>query len=163
MNVHDFFVRTLEGEQLSLRAYQGKVMLIVNTATKCGLTSQFKGLEKLHQTYKKYGFVVLGFPCNQFLNQEPVSNEDMKETCDRNFGVTFPLFAKIHVNGANAHPLYNYLKKVKKGVWSAKIKWNFTKFLVDQNGNVMKRYGPNVAPEKLEADIKMLISGHVDI
>src|SRR5690606_16074920 len=106
----------------------------------CGLTPQFKGLEKLHQTYKKDGFAVLGFPCNQFLNQEPVSNEDMKETCDRNFGVTFPLFAKIHVNGANAHPLYNYLKKVKKGVLGTRIKWNFTKFLVDQNGNVMKRY-----------------------
>lgn len=157
MSVHDFSVRTAKGEELSLEEYQGQVMLIVNTATKCGLAPQFKGLEKLHQAYQENGLAVLGFPCNQFMNQEPTSDEDMSATCELNFGVTFPLFAKVNVNGSNADPLYQYLKKEKKGILSSKIKWNFTKFLVDKDGKVVKRFGPNVDPAKMEDDIKKLL------
>ncbi|ARK28960.1 glutathione peroxidase [Halalkalibacter krulwichiae] len=157
MSVHDFSVLKASGEEVDLSTYKGKVLLIVNTATKCGLAPQFKGLEKLHQAYAEKGLAVLGFPSNQFMNQEPVSNEQMVETCQLNFGVTFPLFAKIDVNGKNADPLYKYMKKAKKGVLSSEIKWNFTKFLIDRDGSVVERYGPNVAPEKIEADIKKLL------
>jgi glutathione peroxidase len=158
MGVHNFIVKKPNGEEVLLDTYKGKVLLIVNTATKCGLAPQFNGLEKLHQDYKEKGLAVLGFPSNQFLSQEPVRDEEMEETCKLNFGVSFPLFAKIDVNGKNSHPLYKYLKKTKKGILSSEIKWNFTKFLVDRNGEVIERYGPNVAPEKIEDDIKKLIN-----
>ncbi|MFC0557448.1 glutathione peroxidase [Halalkalibacter alkalisediminis] len=156
MSVHDFTVLKPNGNEVQLDSYKGKVLLIVNTATKCGLAPQFNGLEKLHQEYQDQGLVVLGFPCNQFMSQEPVNDDQMEETCKLNFGVTFPLFARINVNGKDAHPLYKYLKKAKKGILSSEIKWNFTKFLVDQNGQVVERYGPNVEPAKIEADIKKL-------
>ncbi|ADC50125.1 bacillithiol peroxidase [Alkalihalophilus pseudofirmus OF4] len=155
--VHDFTVQSTKGEEVSLSTYKGQIMLIVNTATKCGLAPQFKGLEKLHQQYKDKGLAVLGFPCNQFMNQEPVSDEQMTEACEINFGVTFPLFAKINVNGSDAHPLYKHLKKEQKGLLSSEIKWNFTKFLVDKNGEVVKRFGPNTSPEKMEDEIKELL------
>ncbi|OLS36377.1 glutathione peroxidase [Alkalihalophilus pseudofirmus] len=155
--VHDFTVQSTKGEEVSLSTYKGQIMLIVNTATKCGLAPQFKGLEKLHQQYKDKGLAVLGFPCNQFMNQEPVSDEQMTEACEINFGVTFPLFAKINVNGSDAHPLYKHLKKEQKGLLSSEIKWNFTKFLVDKDGEVVKRFGPNTSPEKMEDEIKELL------
>ncbi|GAE26129.1 glutathione peroxidase family protein [Halalkalibacter wakoensis JCM 9140] len=158
MSVHDFTVSKPNGEEVSLELYKGKVVLIVNTATKCGLAPQFKGLEELYQRYHEEQFVVLGFPCNQFMNQEPVTDQQMEETCQINFGVTFPLFAKVNVNGSHAHPLFQYLKKEKKGVLSSEIKWNFTKFLIDRNGNVVERYAPTVSPEKIEDDIKELLS-----
>ncbi|WP_100406341.1 glutathione peroxidase [Bacillus solitudinis] len=157
MSVHEYTVRTPNGEEVSLSDYKGQALLIVNTATKCGLTPQFQGLETLYQTYKDEGFVVLGFPCNQFMNQEPLGNEEMIKTCKLNYGVTFPLFEKVLVNGTNAHPLYQYLKKEQKGILSNKIKWNFTKFLVDRNGQVTERYGPNVEPGKIEDDIKEVL------
>ncbi|WP_100371733.1 glutathione peroxidase [Bacillus sp. FJAT-45037] len=155
--VHDFTVETPKGKKVSLTDFEGKVMVIVNTATKCGLAPQFDGLEKLHQQYKDKGLVVLGFPCNQFMNQEPVSNDQMTEACKVNFGVTFPLFAKIKVNGSDAHPLYKHLKDQQKGMLGQGIKWNFTKFLIDQKGNVIKRYSPNTSPEAMEEDIKRLL------
>ncbi|WP_062049377.1 glutathione peroxidase [Bacillus sp. JCM 19034] len=154
MSIHEFTVKKSNGEEQSLEAYKGRVLLIVNTATKCGLAPQFEGLEELYQRYRDQGFDVLGFPSNQFMNQEPVEDSDMTKTCKINFGVNFPLFAKIDVNGSNAHPLYTFLKKEQKGVLSSEIKWNFTKFLVDRQGNVVKRYGPQVKPEKIEDDIK---------
>jgi glutathione peroxidase len=157
MSVHDFSVLKSNGEEVSLESYKGNVLLIVNTATKCGLAPQFRGLEKLHQKYKNQGLAVLGFPSNQFLNQEPVSDEHMEEACELNFGVTFPLFAKINVKGNTAHPLYKFLKTEKKGLLSSEIKWNFTKFLVDKNGAVVERYGPMVVPEKIEEDIRKLL------
>src|SRR5690625_1191193 len=131
MTVYAFTVAQPSGEEVSLHTYRGNVLLIVNTATKCGFSSQFKELEQLYQTYKEKGFVVLGFPCNQFLKQEPLSNEEMEETCERTYGVTFPLFAKINVNGKDEHPFYTYLKREKSGVFGKPIVWNFTKFLVD--------------------------------
>ncbi|MBP3952419.1 glutathione peroxidase [Bacillus suaedae] len=158
MSVHEFVVKKPSGEEINLETYKDRVLLIVNTATKCGLAPQFEGLEKLHQKYKDEGLSVLGFPSNQFMNQEPVDNEGMVEACQINFGVTFPLFAKIKVNGSGADPLYKFLKKEKKGLLSSEIKWNFTKFLVDQDGNVVKRYGPNVDPADIEEDIKSLLS-----
>ncbi|WP_332630845.1 glutathione peroxidase [Halalkalibacter flavus] len=157
MSVHDFSVLKSNGEEVSLGSYKGEILLIVNTATKCGLAPQFRGLEKLHQKYKNQGLAVLGFPSNQFLNQEPVSDEQMEEACELNFGVTFPLFAKINVKGNTAHPLYKFLKTEKKGLWNSEIKWNFTKFLVDKNGAVVERYGPAVVPEKIEEDIRKLL------
>ncbi|GAE31092.1 glutathione peroxidase [Halalkalibacter hemicellulosilyticus] len=157
MSIHQFTVKKANGEEQSLEEYKGRALLIVNTATKCGLAPQFEGLEELYQRYHEQGFDVLGFPTNQFMNQEPVADADMTETCKLNFGVTFPLFAKIRVNGSEAHPLYSYLKQEKKGVLSSDIKWNFTKFLVDQEGYVVERYGPQVKPEKIEDDIKNVL------
>ncbi|KHF41358.1 glutathione peroxidase [Halalkalibacter okhensis] len=157
MSVHDFSVMKPNGEEVSLKSYQGNVLLIVNTATKCGLAPQFKGLEGLYQKYKDQDLAVLGFPTNQFLQQEPVPDEEMEDACQINFGVTFPLFQKINVNGKGAHPLYQFLKSEKKGVLSSEIKWNFTKFLIDKHGKVVKRYGPTVIPEKMEEDIRKLL------
>lgn len=155
--VHDFTVEKPDGTSVTLNEYANKILIIVNTATKCGLAPQFKELERLYQTYKEEGVAVLGFPSNQFMNQEPVEDDKMEETCELNFGVTFPLFKKIHVNGQDAHPLYKYLKEQEKGLVSQNIKWNFTKFLVDGNGKVIKRYSPQTAPKKIEADLKQLI------
>ncbi|WP_096438781.1 glutathione peroxidase [Alteribacter populi] len=156
--VHAFSVKTPNGEEMSLESYKGRPMIIVNTATKCGLARQFKELEDLHQAYQNQGLAVLGFPCNQFMNQEPVADKDMTDSCEINFGVTFPLFAKIKVNGENAHPLYKHLKSEQKGLLSSEIKWNFTKFLIDPKGQVVKRYSPQTSPKKIEKDILALLS-----
>lgn len=151
MNVHDFKVKKITGEEISLSDYKGKKLLIVNTATKCGLARQFNDLEELHQ--KNKDLAILGFPCNQFANQEKGDDKEINEVCKINFGVTFQLFAKIDVNGPNEDPLYKYLKSTKKGLFSGKIKWNFTKFLIDENGNVLKRYAPTAEIYKIEKDL----------
>jgi len=130
--VYEYTAKALDGKEIKLEQYKGNVMLIVNTASKCGFTSQFAGLEKLHEEYSKRGLSLLGFPCNQFLGQEPESNETVEEVCKINFGVTFPLFAKIDVNGDHTHPLYQFLKSKKGWFWNRSIKWNFTKFLIDR-------------------------------
>ena len=138
-------------------AYKGNVVLIVNTASKCGFTPQFEGLEHLYRTYKEEGLEILGFPCNQFAKQDSGSNEEIHQFCQLNYGVSFTMFEKIDVNGKETHPLYQFLKSQKCGMFGSKIKWNFTKFLVDRNGNVVKRYAPTVKPEKIEADIVKLL------
>ena len=154
VSVHKYIVVDSEGQDVDLSVYQGKVLLIVNTASKCGLTPQYEGLEQLQQTYQENGFTVLGFPCNQFLGQEPGSDAEIQAFCKTKFQISFPVFGKIEVNGANTHPLYEYLKKKAPGLFgSKKIKWNFTKFLVDPNGKVIRRYGPNVLPGDIEQDI----------
>jgi len=152
--LHDFTMTTLEGQERSLSEYAGKVVLVVNTASQCGLTPQFEGLEKLYQDYADDGLVVLGFPCNQFGAQEPGTSEEIGEFCQRNYGVSFPMFEKIEVNGDGAHPLYQWLRTEKGGLLGDAIKWNFTKFLVDEDGEVVKRYAPTTAPEKLSDDIE---------
>jgi glutathione peroxidase len=150
MSFYDFKINTSQGKQLSFSDYKGKVVLIVNTATKCGLTPQFTGLEALHQQYKNSGLVVLGFPCDQFLKQEPLSNEEMAESCLINHGVTFQLTEKINVNGTTTHPIFQWLKSKQKGLFGKRISWNFTKFLIDKQGNVVKRFSPSTKPEKIE-------------
>ncbi len=157
MSFYDFKINKPNGQKLDLINYKGKLILIVNTATKCGLSPQFKGLEELHQKYKDKGLVVLGFPCAQFLNQEPESNDTVEKACEINYGVTFQLTEKIDVNGANTHPIFKFLKKEKGGFLGSRIKWNFTKFLIDQDGNVIERYAPTTLPEKIEEDIVKLI------
>ncbi len=147
---YGFSAKSLQGKDISMEAFKGKTILIVNTASKCGLTPQYEGLEKLYKKYKESGLVVLGFPCNQFANQEPGDEKTIAEDCLINYGVTFPMFAKIDVNGKNAHPLFKYLKKELGGIFGSKIKWNFTKFLVDKNGNAVKRFSPTTSPEKIQ-------------
>ena len=154
MNFYDLSVKKPNGEQLSFKEFEGKAVLIVNTATQCGLTPQFSGLEKLHQEYKNKGLVVLGFPCNQFLSQEPLENHKMEETCLLNHGVTFQLTEKVNVNGPNSHPVFKYLKKALPGTFTKRIKWNFTKFLISPNGEPLRRYAPKTTPNKVEKDIK---------
>jgi len=150
MFVLDYDMPLNDGEIIDLNNYLGDVILIVNTASKCGFTPQYEGLEKLYQEYKDQGFVVLGFPCNQFGEQEPGSAEEIMEFCQINYGVTFPIFEKIEVNGKNAHPLYKQLKKAQPGLLGTeKIKWNFTKFLVNRKGEVIDRFGPSKKPEEL--------------
>lgn len=156
--IYDFQVKQTNGELKSLKDYEGKVLLIVNTASKCGLTPQFEGLQKLYETYKDQGFEVLGFPCGQFNNQEFDSIEETTEFCQMNYGVTFPMFAKIDVNGDNADPLFVYLKEQKKGALMKNIKWNFTKFLVDKDGRVVERFAPTTEPEKIEEEIQKLLA-----
>ena len=157
--IYDFEVELLEGQQQKLAAYQDKVMLIVNTASQCGLTPQFEGLERLYQDYQQQGLVVLGFPCNQFAHQDPSSNAEIGSFCQRNYGVSFPMFAKVDVNGATAHPLYQYLTAEAKGILGTRrIKWNFTKFLINQKGEVIKRYAPIIKPEKIAKDIQRLLA-----
>lgn len=158
MSIHQFSAHLINGEEKSLRDYEGHVLLIVNTATKCGFAPQLKELEELYGKYKEHKFAVLGFPCNQFGNQEPGSDEEVSERCQINFGVSFPLFKKIDVKGKEAHPLYKYLTKEKKGLLTADIKWNFTKFLIDGQGKTIKRYAPTTSPSKIEEDIKELLS-----
>ena len=154
MSIYDFEVKTISGEIITMNAFKNKVLLIVNVASKCGFTEQYTGLENLYQKYKDKGLVILGFPCNQFMNQEPLNEEEIKSFCSLTYGVTFPMFSKIDVNGENTHPLYKYLKEAKKGhLGSEAIKWNFTKFLVDKNGTVINRYAPATKPESLEVDI----------
>jgi glutathione peroxidase len=158
MSIYDFKAKTIDGREQSLADFSGQTLLIVNTASGCGFTPQYKGLEQLYETYKDRKFTVLGFPCNQFGQQESGSEADIKSFCEMNFGVRFPLFAKIDVKGPKAHPLYQYLVKEKPGLLGFKdIKWNFTKFLVDRNGKVVKRYAPTVKPEAMKADIEKLL------
>lgn len=154
MNLYDIDVVTIDGTPQKMDVYRGKTLLIVNVASQCGFTPQYEGLQALHETFKDRGVVVLGFPCNQFGQQEPSGDEEIKQFCTKNFSVTFPMFAKIDVNGANAHPLYQYLKSEKPGILGTEaIKWNFTKFLVGSDGTVMKRYAPSDKPEIIEADL----------
>lgn len=158
MNFYDFSAKKINGEEIKMEKYRGKVVLIVNTASKCGFTPQFKELEELYKEYKAKGLEILGFPCNQFAHQDPGNNDSINEFCTLNYGVTFTMFEKIDVNGESAHPLYKYLKENAKGVLGSKIKWNFTKFLVDSNGKVVKRYAPTVKPLSLKSDIDALIN-----
>jgi glutathione peroxidase len=158
MSIYDFQVKTIKGEEKSLQDYEGKVLLIVNVASKCGFTPQYKGLQELYEQYKEQGFEVLGFPCNQFMTQEPGTNEEIANFCELNYGVTFPMFAKVDVNGENAHPLFTYLCNEAPGILGSKaVKWNFTKFLVDKNGNVIDRFAPQKAPEELKSEIEKLL------
>jgi glutathione peroxidase len=153
--VHDFTVKDIWGDEVPLDRYKGEVLLIVNVASHCGFTPQYKGLEALQEKYHERGFDVLGFPCNQFGAQEPGTEKEIQQFCETHYGVTFPLFAKIDVNGDGAAPLYKHLKSAKKGLLGTEaIKWNFTKFLVDRNGDVVARYAPNDTPESIAADIE---------
>ncbi|RNB54075.1 glutathione peroxidase [Brevibacillus gelatini] len=157
MSLYDIAVKTISGEEKTLAEYKGRVLLIVNTASQCGLTPQYKGLQELYTRYADKGFAVLGFPCNQFAAQEPGSEEEIAAFCDRNYGVTFPLFAKIDVNGPTAHPLYQYLKANAPEGQGEEIEWNFAKFLVDREGRIVKRIGARVQPEDVAADIERLL------
>jgi len=158
MSIYDFSAINGQGEEVALADFKGKPMLIVNTASKCGYTPQYKGLEALHKEYQSQGLVVLAFPCNQFGKQEPGSAEEISEFCELNFGVSFPLMAKIDVNGKDAHPLFTYLKEQAPGILGSKaIKWNFTKFLVSKEGEVVKRYGSADKPEAIEKDIQAVL------
>ncbi|WP_019003990.1 glutathione peroxidase [Cohnella laeviribosi] len=157
MSVYDFKAKTIRGEEISLETYKGKVLLIVNTASKCGLTPQYEGLQALYERYKDEGLVILGFPCNQFKEQEPESEEKIEAFCKLNYGVTFPLFAKVDVIGDNAHPLFKYLTS-RGPAEQFDIKWNFAKFLVDREGNVVERIDPQVTPAEIEGKIKSLLA-----
>jgi len=158
MSIYDFNVKTIDGQEISMSKYKGKVLLIVNVASKCGFTGQYEGLEKLFEKYKNEDFMVLGFPSNQFANQEPESNERIKDFCTINFGVNFDMFAKVDVNGENEAPLYKFLKSNQKGILGTEnIKWNFTKFLVDKDGTIVDRYGSASSPESIEKDIIKLL------
>ena len=150
MSIYDFSVKTRDGKEVSLKDYEGKVLLIVNTATGCGFTPQYKGLQELYDKYKDKGFEILDFPCNQFLNQAPGTDDEIHTFCTGRFGITFPQFAKIDVNGKNENPLYTYLKSKKCGFCTSKIKWNFTKFLVARDGTVLKRFAPTDTPENID-------------
>ena len=153
-NLHDFTATLLSGEDIDLGQYEGKAVLVVNTASKCGFTPQYEGLEKLYEQYADQGLVVLGFPCNQFGRQEPGDEGAIGEFCQLNYGVTFPMFAKVDVNGSGAHPLFQWLRKAKSGLLGNRIKWNFTKFLIGPDGNVIERYGSTTKPEDLKDDIE---------
>ncbi len=148
---YNFTAKTLQGKEVTMDMYAGKTLLIVNTASKCGFTPQFEGLEKLYRKYQDKGFVILGFPCNQFANQEPGNEKSIAEGCIINYGVSFPMFSKIEVNGDGAHPMYKYLKKELPGLLGGMIKWNFTKFLIDRKGKPIKRFAPITKPEKIDA------------
>jgi glutathione peroxidase len=152
--LHDFKATALDGREVSLGDYAGDVVLVVNTASQCGFTPQLAGLETLHEKYRDRGFTVLGFPCNQFGGQEPGTEEEIGAFCQKNYGVTFPMFAKIDVNGSREHPLYAWLKSEKGGLLGARIKWNFTKFLVGRDGTVLGRYAPNTDPADLAGDVE---------
>ncbi len=158
MNTFDFTAASLDGTPVDLSRYRGKVLLIVNTASQCGFTPQYKGLEQLYRAYHERGLEVLGFPCNQFRQQEPGSEAEIGAFCEKNFGVSFPLFAKIDVNGDHAHPLFRHLKREAPGVLGTQaVKWNFTKFLVGRDGRVLKRYAPTTKPEDITRDIEALL------
>ncbi len=156
-NIYQFTAKTIDGEEKSLAEYKGKVLLIVNVASKCGFTKQYTGLQELYEKYKDKGFEILAFPCNQFGGQEPGTNEEIKEFCTSNFNVTFQLFDKIDVNGDNAHPLYKYLTSQISGFITDAIKWNFTKFLVDKKGNVIQRFAPQTEPKSIAEQIEKLL------
>ena len=155
--VHDFTAKSLAGEDVPLKQFEGKVLLIVNTASKCGFTPQYQGLEAQHRELSPRGFAVLGFPCNQFGSQEPGDARQIEQFCSSNYAVSFPMFAKIDVNGSAAHPLYNYLKGEKTGLLGSAIKWNFTKFLVDRTGKVVARHAPTATPQGLKKEIEALL------
>lgn len=157
MNLYDYVVKDAQGNDVSLKEYKGKVLLIVNTATGCGFTPQYEALQKLYEKYQAKGFEILDFPCNQFANQAPGTEEEIEDFCQSRYGVTFRLFKKISVNGANEEPLYTYLKSQKGGVMGTGIKWNFTKFLIDRKGNVIQRFAPVTTPEKIETVLKEMI------
>ncbi|MDQ0195523.1 glutathione peroxidase [Paenibacillus wynnii] len=158
MSIYEFEAITLRGQEESLSKYKDKVLLVVNTASKCGFTPQYKGLQEVYEKFKDRGFEVLGFPSNQFAGQEPGEGEDIAEFCEINYGVTFPMYEKIDVKGDEAHPLFKYLSKEAPGILGSKsIKWNFTKFLVDREGRVIKRYSPQTTPDQIEADIAKLL------
>lgn len=159
MNFYDFEAESLNGQKRSMSEFKDKVVVVVNTASKCGLTPQYEGLEELNRKYKDDGLVILGFPCNQFAKQEPGESKDIQEFCELNYGVSFPMFSKIDVNGENAHPLYKYLKSKKGGWFGSAIKWNFTKFVIDKSGQPVKRFAPTTKPEDMEALIKKLLHG----
>jgi glutathione peroxidase len=155
--VYDFTASSLAGDEIPLKRFEGQVLLIVNTASACGFTPQYKGLEALYQTLGSRGFSVLGFPCNQFGSQEPGDSRQIEQFCTTNYAISFPMFAKIDVNGSEAHPLYQYLKNAKSGLLGASIKWNFTKFLVDRTGQVVARHAPTAKPEGLTREIEALL------
>ena len=157
MNIYDFKVHDAKGEEVPMTEYQGKVLLIVNTATGCGFTPQYEGLQKLYDRYNDRGFVILDFPCNQFGHQAPGTEAEIQEFCTLKYKTTFPLFAKIEVNGKNVDPLFDFLKKQKGGFLGQDIKWNFTKFLISRDGTVVERYAPATKPEKIESDILKLL------
>jgi glutathione peroxidase len=156
---YDFSATTLDGDEQSLKTYKGKALLIVNVASKCGFTPQYEGLEAMYRRHKDEGLVVLGFPCDQFGHQEPGNADEIRQFCSLNYDVSFPMFAKIDVNGDKAHPLYKWLKSEKSGFLGTEmVKWNFTKFLIDRDGNVVKRYGPQDAPDKIEKELGSVLS-----
>ena len=153
---YTYHATSLQGEEISMEQYKNKVVLIINTASKCGFTPQYEGLERLHEKFKSQGLVILGFPCNQFANQEPGGKSEI-ESCLLNYGVSFRIFDKVKVNGKETHPLFKYLKKALPGTLGGRIKWNFTKFLIDRKGNPVKRFGPSTKPEEMEETIKNLL------
>ena len=156
-SIYNFTIQMPNGTEKTLKEYEGKPLIVVNTASKCGLTPQFKGLQELYEQYSDQGLEIIGFPCDQFNNQEYENIEETTQFCQINYGVTFPITTKIDVNGENAHPLFTFLKKQKKGILSDNIKWNFTKFLIDREGQVVERYAPTTIPSKIEEDIKKLL------
>jgi glutathione peroxidase len=157
----DFHATTIDGEDRALGDYVGEVVLVVNTASKCGLTPQYEGLQRLYDSYADRGFTVLGFPCDQFGHQEPGSEDEIAGFCEKNYGVSFPMFAKIDVNGKDTHPLYQWLKDEQSGLLGGRIKWNFTKFLVGRDGTVLDRYAPQTEPAELGDDIEAVLGGSV--
>ncbi len=157
--LHEFSATAIDGQEIDLSAYDGQVVLVVNTASQCGFTPQYQGLQSLHEEYGEQGFAVLGFPCDQFGNQEPGEDTEIAGFCERNFGVTFPLFSKVEVNGDDAHPVYRWLRDQKGGLLGDKIKWNFTKYLIGKDGQVIDRYSPTTKPEKLSGDIEKALQG----
>ncbi|MGG1572773.1 glutathione peroxidase [Fictibacillus sp. NRS-1165] len=159
MSVYEYRAKTIMGEEKSLREYEGKVLIIANTASKCGFTPQYKELQSLYDQYSEQGLEILGFPCNQFASQEPGSEEEIQEFCELNYGVKFPMFAKVDVKGENIHPLFAWLTKEAPGILGSKaVKWNFTKFLVDRYGNVVSRHSPQTSPKDMKKDIESLLS-----
>ncbi len=157
MNFYDLTAKKTNGDVISMNEFKGKTIIVVNTASKCGLTPQYKGLEALYQKYKDQGLVILGFPCNQFAKQEPGSDEEIQSFCQLNYGVSFPIFAKVNVNGEQADPIFKYLTSQLKGLLSQKVKWNFTKFVINKEGQPVKRFAPATKPEKLEDYIKSIL------
>ncbi len=157
MEFYNLTAEKINGEKVSMDTFRGKTIIVVNTASKCGLTPQYEGLEKLYKQYKDDGLVILGFPCNQFANQESGSSDEIQEFCQINYGVSFPMFAKIDVNGDNAHPIFKYLKSELGGLFGSRIKWNFTKFIIDKNGKPVKRFAPITKPEKMEKFLKKIM------
>jgi glutathione peroxidase len=157
MNIYDFNAKTSSGKEISLSDYKGKVLIIANTASNCGFTPQYKDLEELYKKLGNERFEILAFPCNQFLGQEPGSNDEIQHFCEINYGVTFPVFSKIDVNGANADPIFKFLKENSTGLLGGSIKWNFTKFVVDRQGNVVDRFSPTTSPKKLESIVENLL------
>jgi len=158
MSFYDYSARKMNGREVKMETYRGKVVIVVNTASKCGFTPQFAELETLYKKYKDQGLAILGFPCNQFANQDPASNQEIQNFCQLNYGVSFDMFEKVDVNGPETTPLYQFLKEEAKGAFGGKIKWNFTKFLIDRKGEVIRRYAPATPPLKMEEEIKKLLA-----